>query len=76
MRYLALAADYDGTLASSGRLNKKVEGAAATAEVVRTASGVAHRQNVRSVVLGLPGPGAVRLRRAGERLRAVLPLEA
>jgi Predicted hydrolases of the HAD superfamily len=53
MRYLALAADYDGTLAMSGSLSAEVEGALEQLRSSGTSGGAGHRQDVRGIRSGL-----------------------
>ena len=76
MRYLALAADYDGTLAMSGVAERRGRRRIGTASIVRTSGGAGHRQNVRGIRSGLLQHGVVRLRRTGERSRSLLTVDA
>ena len=67
MRYLALAADYDGTLTMSGSLSAEVEGALEWLRSSGRRVVLVTGRTFEELEAALRQHGAFRLRRAGER---------
>ena len=76
MRYLALAADYDGTLTMSGSLSAEVEGALERLRSSGRRVVLVTGRTFEEFAAACSNMALVRLRRAGERGRSLLTVDA